>query len=173
MKRPLYVAAFCAVCTWQPLTGCEKPVPEKKAASEHEEKTVTNTDVEGLSRLINLPYAPTSVRWRTEKFEHGGNWGLSALLLLKGEDIDKLMQAAETLPNCRPKVPRQVLATWFPAGARPEVTGAGATANEMVAVDAICIRPTPFTMPEKSPAIHGNALVFGKHGLVFLDLYTM
>ena len=97
----------------------------------------------------------------------------SSRWFFREEDIQDLLKSAETLPNCRPKLTREVLLNWFPIAVQSEAKSALETKSDVVPVDAVCIRPTPFTMPEKSPAIHGEALVFQKHAIVFLDLYTM
>jgi len=64
-------------------SACQQAPPNNHQTSETQENTEPNTDIEGLRRLVNLPYEPSSVKWTTEKFAQGDKWGLSALLVLR------------------------------------------------------------------------------------------
>jgi hypothetical protein len=173
MNRLFFVRTILLVIAVSVHSGCDKgSVGNQGPGKLKETTTVPKKDIEGLGRLINFPYAPRSVTWTTEKFGQGDNWGLSALLTLDRLHIQGLLKSEETLPNCQPKIAREIL-TWFPAAVQAEVMALPGSQGDRLAVDAICLRPTAFTTPEKSPAIHGNALVFERHNLVFLDLYTM
>jgi len=92
--------------------------------------------------------------------------------VLRAEDIQSLLEGAVILPNGHAKLTREKLLTWFPTSVQSEARSALETKAAVVTVDGVCNRPTPFTMPEKSPAIQGEALIFRRHNLVFLDLYT-
>lgn len=67
----------------------------------------------------------------------------------------------------------QELVNWFPGEVRTEYAAKLASKATDIEVDAIEVPGSVFAAPDKSPAIHGRALVFEKHNLVYLNLFTM
>jgi len=62
--------------------------------------------------------------------------------------------------------------SWMPEAIRAETDSRVANVD-LIPVDAIPIAVEPFTDSKKSPLLHGTALVFVKHNLVYLGLYSM
>lgn len=149
-----------------------RPVADRSTAQQ-KERLVTKTDTAGLQRLINLPYAPSSVKWTTTQQAGRDDWSLDALLSLSKGDIGALLSSAERLQGGKAAIPRQYVAEWFPDAARADLQSALETKGDRIPVDAVRITGAPFAAPDKSPVIHGEALVFEKYNLVFVGLYTM
>jgi hypothetical protein len=129
---------------------------------------MTGTDTARLSRFINLPYQPVSVRWQTTQRPGGNDWSLTALLELKPEDVRGLMKSATKLGPGR--IDRAELKAWFPSSLKERY---GGEPGDSIPVEAAHIDAAPFFAVDRSPLVHGDALVFEEEALVYLCLYTM
>lgn len=138
-----------------------------------EEKPVIKTDIAGLERLINLPARPTHVKWSTSTRPGGNDWSLAAVLTFKAEDTHRLIASPEASPDGQFTVRRESFVNLFPPAVQDRYKaqlGAGKAEVEMMGVQ---VPGALFAAPEKSPAIHGRALVLEEHNIVYLGLFTM
>lgn len=166
------VLLLTACCNAQ--LGCYRAdSAESRADAQQQEHALTKTDITLLERYINLPFKPTQVKWSTSKQQGGGDWGITALLFLRDEDTRKLLASTETKRGGSMTVAREDMTNWFPAEVQSDYASELASKAAHIEVDAIQIPGSVFAAPSKSPAIHGRALVFEKHNLVYLNLFTM
>ena len=133
---------------------------------------MTKTDLAALERLINFPFRPTSVKWSTTKHPKGDDWVLTALLSFPREDIVRLLQSPEASGEGRMNVARDVFAGWFPPSAQNDYKTQMDIGSDVELI-GVQVPGSLFAAPEKSPAIHGRALVLEKYDLVYLGLFTM
>jgi hypothetical protein len=129
------------------------------------------TDVDGLERLINLPYRPLEVKWAPREQPDRNDWSLRALLRFSADDLQRILKAAGDLGARKASMSAEQL-SWMPEAIRAETNSQGANAD-LIPVDAVSIAVEQFTDSKKSPLLQGTALVFVKHNLVYLGLYTM
>lgn len=130
---------------------------------------MTETDASKLARLIRLPYQPLSVRWQTAERPGGNDWSLTALLELSKDDVTDLLRSSTRLESGA-QVDRGHLVAWFPGSLRRKYEGAP---GDSVVVEAAHLDPAPFLAVDRSPLVHGDAIVFEQEGLVYLHLFTM
>ena len=130
------------------------------------------TDVEGLERLINLPCRPIEVKWTTATQPGRDDWSLRVLLRVSADDLQQILKRAGDDSSTRKALMSPEQLAWMPEPVRSETDTSGAKAG-LIQVDAIPISVDQFAAPSKSPLIQGTALVFEKHNLVYLGLYTM
>lgn len=129
------------------------------------------TDIEGLERLINLPSRPLEVKWTTTAQAGRDDWSLRVVLHFAAEDLQRILQHAGDSGGRKGHMSPEQLA-FMPEAVRAEANGTGGNTG-LVAVDAVPIGVEQFAAPTKSPLLQGTALVFEKHNLVYLGLYTM
>lgn len=152
--------------------GCDRAGTNHENAKQ-QDQAVPKTDIATLERFINLPYAPTQVKWTTSSRPGGNDWSLRALLFFKPGDTRSLLERAERMPGGSNTVPREDLKDWFPSSIQTQYKSELERSGDHVPVKATRISASLFSAPEKSPAIHGGALVFEDEGLVYLVLFTM
>jgi hypothetical protein len=170
MRRALYCAIVVALASQ---IGCEHADDKRHVPVKVQESIMVKTDVVGLQRLVNLPYAPTSVKWSTTRLPGRDDWSLDAVMQFKAEEIKGLLETAERLHAGTPTVPRRIFESSFPEAARGDFASALAEKSDRIRVDATRITAALFVAPDKSPAIHGDALVLERYNIVYLSLYTM
>jgi hypothetical protein len=151
--------------------GCDKADPNH--GTEKQQDQAVKTDIVVLGRFINFPVTHSQVKWTTSTRPGGNDWSLRALLFFKPEDARTLLELAQHMPGSRNTVPRDDLKDWFPPSVQVEYKSELEKSGEHVAVKATRISGSLFAAPNKSPAIHGDALVFEEQGLVYLVLFTM
>ena len=142
-----------------------------KTSADAQVPVMPRTDVEGLERLINLPCRPIEVKWTTAAQPGRDDWSLRVLLRVSADDLQQILKRADDSGERRAHMSPEQLA-WMPETVRSETKASDAKAG-LIQVDAIPISVDQFAAPSKSPLLQGTALVFEKHNLVYLGLYTM
>lgn len=129
------------------------------------------TDIEGLERLINIPSRPLDVKWTTTTQPGRDDWSLRVVLHFAADDLQRILERAGDTGHKRGHIFAEQLA-WMPEAVRAETKTSGGN-TDLISVDAVPIGVEQFAAPTKSPLLQGTALVFEKHNLVYLGLYTM
>lgn len=133
-------------------------------------KNKEHEDIQGLEKLINLPFHPARVRWERSAPAQGGNWSLDAMLWFTIDDANAIANQSKRLPG--PVKLRRKVAQWLPSPLRERYSD-GASDDVLVPVDGIAIEQTLFANPQKSRLLNGAALVLPEQGIVYLSLYTI
>ena len=90
--------------------------------AQKKDRGMSQTDVQRLAALINLPYQPTAARWETTEREGGNDWSLTALLTLGPDNARALAKSSPKLGGVA-RVAREHLLQWFPASIRTFIRG--------------------------------------------------
>src|SRR5690242_3461401 len=160
----LHVLLLITCCSAQ--LACDRAGTAKsRPDAQQQESALTRTDITLLERYINLPIKPIWAKWSTSKQPGGNDWDITVLLYLKDEDTRRLLTNTEASRGGSMTVPRADLVNWFPTEVQAEYASKLDSTAADIQVDAVQLPGSVFAAPEKSPAIHGRALVFEKHNL--------
>jgi hypothetical protein len=169
MRAVFLLRAFSALALLATLS-CNGP-NKSSADAQSTVPVMPRTDIEGLERLINLPFRPLDVKWETSTQAGRSDWSLRVLLHFRSEHLQQILKGAGDLGSKRGHMSLEQL-SWMPDSVRAETDASGVD-KELIPVDALTIGIEQFAAPGRSPLIHGRALVFDRHNLVYLGLYTM
>jgi len=118
-----------------------------------------NDSVEDLRSLINVPFEPEEVLWRT--FSEGANGArLTAVFRLKPEDARAF--TARTTETSTGRGVRSNVEEWYP----PELKAMGETSGEMIVTG----NSYPATEFIQSPYTKGTVLIIPETDYVILEL---
>jgi hypothetical protein len=138
------------------LSGCQR-----SSGAAAEPSSVTGTDVERVSKWVQLPKAPAAVRWRTALLAAPSSfgptdWELVAVLSFSEGDADAVMAALAPQPAS--------LETWSPTAAAWLTPGVVSSLASASFGDAGPLG--------RSPLLNGWAARLPGSGTVVLRLYT-
>ena len=132
-----------------------------------------STDVEALSKLINLPVRPVSAVWRRQvrgtansRVPGPTDWYLEALLTFDQDDAEKLAQEAKKSEKLRDIGSIDDL-DWLPSEARQNFEAEPNSSKYRVKGEAY-----PADAFAKTPLLNGYLIRLGESPQFFLNLYT-
>jgi hypothetical protein len=151
------------------LPGCQqssKEINTMKTAEVHNE-------LGNLPKLIAIPATPVEVKWQTETAPGGNDWSLTAMLKFSESDFNKILNNSEKPETAiKAKVFKEYFYNWLPDSISKKHEEQN-NSDFIFIEDAIVVRANEFIDANKSPLVHGDAVVFKKENVFFVTLYTM
>ncbi len=146
-----------------------------KANSNTDFNNTPQSEVETLSKLINLPFHPTQVIWQVREVtsnqpESFGptDWALLALLTFEKTHFQKILEQSPEQVNPEQSVfwKAEYIFDWFPPQLKEKLVLAGEKYRWSIHTRTAQIFA-------KSPLLQGYFVPLADHFQVFLFLYTM
>lgn len=152
------------------LLGCDKNMDSKDIIPK--EKSISNTKLGILPKLISIPKKPISVLWKLDESKSTNRGQLLALLKFTDDDQKYILsKSKEFEKNQNDTISKEVFENWLPDDAKTGIiTKIKGDLYELT--DIYALQPNLFTNTEVSPYVNG-AITPLSSGYILISLYAM